>query len=635
MRRAAASTVSAATIHHGRTPWLSAGVRSRTEQILVVSLLAIMAAVCLQVVRNESVTFDERAHIPAGLSYLQQRDGRLNIEHPPLIKMLAALPLAFDGVRLPYDESSWEAHQDFDFGDASIRSWGDGAAGNILLARIPMILLTAALAVQVFFMARRLGGRAGGFLSLLVFITAPFFLAYGPLVLTDIGVAFFALQTVWTFASLWQSPTPARSALLALSLAGALLSKYSSGLIIPICIGLALFYWKRSPGSAHTRRAALLSLGALVSAAVIVYAVCAIAYWNTDTVSLLHFKYAKRPINAVRIAADVLGGHPWLERLSFPPILYFLGVGATLRGMSRATYLLGKIYDGGTWTYFPALFGFKMTPGFLCLVILLLAVMVWNVAITSAPTRRKTWGDSGQKPNHDAGYHAKALIALCVTFGVAAIASPLNIGIRHISIPIASLTILVGLVPAAIASLPHHRMRLALNGIAVAAVASCVWSSAVTYPHYLSYFNFLAGDRPKFEIAVDSNLDWGQTLIPLRNFMASHGVNDIFIDSSGSTPDVYVPGARAFNCERGVPDSAEWVAVGASRFFSEPDLSFDSAKPVGHCLDLFNHASWSEAGGALYIFHIPSKSSGADRLPPNRQARTDSVDVLSSGKVSR
>jgi hypothetical protein len=38
--------------------------------------------------RRESITFDEIAHIGAGVSYLQKLDMRMNPEHPPLAKVL-------------------------------------------------------------------------------------------------------------------------------------------------------------------------------------------------------------------------------------------------------------------------------------------------------------------------------------------------------------------------------------------------------------------------------------------------------------------------------------------------------------------------------------------------------------------
>ena len=51
-------------------------------------LLAFMALLAGGAARRESVTFDEVAHVGAGVSYLQKLDLRMNEEHPPLAKLL-------------------------------------------------------------------------------------------------------------------------------------------------------------------------------------------------------------------------------------------------------------------------------------------------------------------------------------------------------------------------------------------------------------------------------------------------------------------------------------------------------------------------------------------------------------------
>ena len=65
-------------------------------------LLALMALLADGAARRESVTFDEVAHIGAGVSYLQKLDMRMNEEHPPLAKVLAAVPLVVRGVHADY-----------------------------------------------------------------------------------------------------------------------------------------------------------------------------------------------------------------------------------------------------------------------------------------------------------------------------------------------------------------------------------------------------------------------------------------------------------------------------------------------------------------------------------------------------
>src|ERR1700722_2543357 len=68
-----------------RVPW------SRTEKIFVLVASTLFAMLCIGSIRMESVTDNEMIPLPAGLSYLQRFDARMNMEHPPLIKMIAAV----------------------------------------------------------------------------------------------------------------------------------------------------------------------------------------------------------------------------------------------------------------------------------------------------------------------------------------------------------------------------------------------------------------------------------------------------------------------------------------------------------------------------------------------------------------
>ena len=76
---------------------------SKNSNIIAVSLLLIMFLMMFFSAWNESATFDELAHITAGYSYLTQKDYRLNPEHPPLVKDLAAFPLLFLNLNFPTD----------------------------------------------------------------------------------------------------------------------------------------------------------------------------------------------------------------------------------------------------------------------------------------------------------------------------------------------------------------------------------------------------------------------------------------------------------------------------------------------------------------------------------------------------
>jgi hypothetical protein len=59
------------------------------------ALLIFMAANLFVSISRKSITNDEVIHIPAGYYHLVAGEFQINNEHPPLIKMWAALPLLF------------------------------------------------------------------------------------------------------------------------------------------------------------------------------------------------------------------------------------------------------------------------------------------------------------------------------------------------------------------------------------------------------------------------------------------------------------------------------------------------------------------------------------------------------------
>src|SRR5947209_13458708 len=120
--------------------------------IVSILLLAFVFVLAGGAALRESVTFDEVAHIGAGLSSLQRLDLRFNNEHPPLPKALAAIPLVIRGTRADYSHISWTASATFFesflgewvFGHWVLNTWNDPAA-TVAWARVPMLLLTVVL----------------------------------------------------------------------------------------------------------------------------------------------------------------------------------------------------------------------------------------------------------------------------------------------------------------------------------------------------------------------------------------------------------------------------------------------------------------------------------------------------------
>src|SRR5271163_3751557 len=140
---------------------------SRVVLAGVVLLLALMAVLADGAARRESITFDEMAHIGAGVSYLQKLDMRMNEEHPPLAKVLAALPLVVRGVHADYTHASWtfsgsglfkQYLGEWIFGHWLITRWNDPIA-TVFWARQPMLSLTLVLGIVLFLYGARIGDQ--------------------------------------------------------------------------------------------------------------------------------------------------------------------------------------------------------------------------------------------------------------------------------------------------------------------------------------------------------------------------------------------------------------------------------------------------------------------------------------------
>ena len=304
---------------------------------------------------RESVTVDEVSHIAAGVSYLQKLDLRLNEEHPPLPKILAALPLVLRGAHADYSHISWTFSESFFpayagqwvFGEWFLTKWNDPIT-TLRLARVPMLLIMLLLGWALYIYARRLGGDWAGLLCLAVYVTTPAFLAFGPLVHTDIAVTLFSLITVWRFAEIWREPNRKNAGLFALALAATLLSKFTAGILLFAFVGFTLSTRFRAlPGQPATKPDARawrrlrwrFTLQGILLAAVAVYVFYFVFSVNQSTDALYRLGQGAAAVP--------------LRCLLMPAWLYLRGVAMVLITGSRPTFVLGRAYTHGVWFYFP------------------------------------------------------------------------------------------------------------------------------------------------------------------------------------------------------------------------------------------------------------------------------------------
>ena len=573
--------------------------------VLAALLLVLMAVLSGGAALRESITVDEIAHIGAGVSYLQKLDMRMNVEHPPLAKVLAATPLVLRGVHTDYSDVSWSFSDrgwhhilgEWAWGHSIALRWNDPYA-LAAWVRAPMLLLTLALGLCVYLYASQLGGSWGALLCLTAFVTTPAFIVFGPLVVTDIAVTLFSLLTLWSFASLWRTPNRSNAIIFGLLLGAAFLSKFSSGLLLFAFLAFRLSLRLWPPAGMPTDRAELRAWrknrgrymwAGIGVAALTVYLVYLVLSWNEASGSLDFLGHASIALV--------------LRRLLMPPFIYFFGLFFFTVSSTRLTFILGHNYPHGVWFYFPVLFLLKSTLAFL--------LMLAGAIPVALLAKNKTKGSSIVPL--ELQFHWRAMWTFLLVFVAACMLSPMTISIRHFSVPIALLILMLAPVPPALALLSESGWRAArvLKIAYVVLALACLTTMVRTYPYYFPYVNSLGFGRPAYSLVSDSNLDWNQALPEARRFAEEHGLQKLPVAEYGfNDPTVVVPHAEFWDCQRYTPaEDGQWVVVSASMILD------------GHnCLWLMQYTHQSLAGGGLYAVRLPEHvpeagSMGGPPLP--------------------
>ena len=131
-------------------------------ELLAGCVLLVMAANLVSVTARKSITADEIVLIPAAYYYYVDADVNLIGQHPPVCKLLAGFPLLFlqphEWKPAKTDPNGWPDQHEWDY---VLRFWQDNRVQFEAISfwsRIPMIALTLALGVLLFFFSRDLLG---------------------------------------------------------------------------------------------------------------------------------------------------------------------------------------------------------------------------------------------------------------------------------------------------------------------------------------------------------------------------------------------------------------------------------------------------------------------------------------------
>ena len=474
----------------------------RTLAIAVSALIALQIVITVLVIHRESLTFDEDNHLFAGYMMGHTGDYGLNPEHPPLVKLLAAVPLFGRNLWVP-ELKNREFKAEAYMSGREFLARNDGDRNQLVFqARLAAGLLAIAFSLVVFFAARDMFGDWAGLIALAIAALDPTVLGHSALVTTDIGVSLFFLLSAWTFYRYARQPTLTRL-LLACLAAGLLLATKHSGILYAPMMLLLILREVIAAGKGTRLRTTLRLAGAFC--AIVVLGV--VVLW-----SFYGFRYAARPAGLTlsttladyvapfgpQISGIVMG----MGRLHLLPESYLIGmVDVGRMAAFYPTYIFGTNYAHGVWFYFPCVLVIKSTLGLIAMGLFALFALV---------TRRIG--------------RAREVSFLLIPAGFylfMAIVSGMDIGARHLLPFYTFLFVFAGGGLAALAERKDRGRRwLYICGIALAAH---ILSSLLAFPNYIPYANEAwGGPANVHNLLTDANVDWGQQLYHVRQWQDRH-----------------------------------------------------------------------------------------------------------------
>jgi 4-amino-4-deoxy-L-arabinose transferase-like glycosyltransferase len=250
---------------------------------------------------------------------------------------------------------------------------------------------------------------------------------------------------------------------------------------------------------------------------------------------------------------------------------FLLGVANVVRLSSQGhdAYLLGDVRHHGWWYYFPVILAIKTPIPFLILSL----VGIW----LSIARRSHRW-------------------ITVTTFAMlsSVLASKANLGVRHILPIYVPLSVLLAYV---FVELWTSRVRW----IGVVLGAWLIADSLFAHPDYLPWMNAFAGARPEY-VVLDSNFDWGQDVVRLRDACRRHAIRELGVELFG----------RADLARIGLPQTYPiqpyramigWFAVSES--FIIPAQVRDPNAYVW----LTHRYAFERIGKSIRLYYVPSENA--------------------------
>jgi len=456
-----------------------------------------------------SHTWDEGTHVSAGLEFLQEGQYTLQTENPPLSRIVLAVIPYLQGARLPLaDQRRMEAGRQW-LTDVFYRT--PQYIRNVTEARVANLLFFWACIGLTWLLAGGLSDPWVSFLSSAAVATLPPIVAHSGFATTDIPFVASYLFVLFSLRRVLNRPSFASASLVGATVGIAIATKFSTLVFLPPTVGAVLVchYWgrRRTWISELTNRRLWLNLTVItIIAGIAVWGCYGFHIGRLSDLPTQFGPYGEMPNSGwpAFIGDWRIPGHEFLHGLLYLKIHTMVGHRATL---------FDQFSQRGFLIYYPVILATKTPLPFLIFAVIGLVGLGKHIE-----DPRKRW------------FVGLALGALGVL--LVSLASPINLGVRHILViyPLIALASAFGL-----ARLAEQTRRVRLfKWVGAGCIAVQLILLLLTVPHQITYFNVFAGSDPAY-ISSDSDFDWGQHALALERYFKEHPVPELYILLNGTT----------------------------------------------------------------------------------------------------
>lgn len=501
------------------------GHRRYRYYLVLLLILAIHSGLLAWSATRHSPTVDEVGHLPAGISHLKYGDFSIYRVNPPLVRTIAAIPVVLSDPVLDwtrYDRRP-TVRPEWGVGPAFIANNGEKSFWYFTIARWACIPFSLLGAFVCFRWADELYGGCAGLLAATLWCFSPNILAHASMITPDAGGAACGVLAAWLFWRWLRDPTWVRAFFGGIGLGIAELTKATWVVLFPLWIILWLiwrFVIRKREIPNDQVRSFCKQLGQLTLALSIGLYLLNAGYGFAGSMAKLgEFNFVSEALagplaDPGRDIGNRFRG-TWLGDVPVPvPKEFLSGVdvqkGDFERGMR--SYLRGEWQQGGWWYYYIYAMLVKVPVG--TWTLFLLAIYI---------TFRKS--DSSSTWLDELVLFAPPIVVFVLVSSQTGFTNHL----RYVLPVFPFVFIFMGKLGA---SFEESRSANSAGGeslpttnsyIVCVALLLSIGSSLWVYPHSLSYFNELAGGPMNgHKHLVDSNIDWGQDLLYLKEWYDQH-----------------------------------------------------------------------------------------------------------------